>query len=595
MAVLEASRARRARRLPRLATGLLALVAAASVATGALAGRTLLHRGEVMPGVQVLGADLGGLGREAAAARIERVAAPRLRQPIELDVGAERVTVVPAELFRSDTTSTVTAALAAGRDGWGERARSLLAPLTPATELELRLVRRPDAAKRLRAVLRPYAKPPVAAKVSMDGLEPVVSASRPGLRPDLAGLLAALQRRSAAGDGPVPVVFRPSAPAVGDAAARAAAEEARLVVSAPVALTFDGRVVARLSAERLAELLTFKPHSGRLLVLFADEKLAAALAPAVEPFTEQPVDATFDADGTRAWVVPAKPGLGLDPDRSLVAVTTAAHERGERTAALELKPVPAELTTGAARALGIRERISSFTTELGPSSSNRIHNVHLMADYIDATIVKPGAVFSFNKRVGPRTAERGFLEGQMIVGSLLLPSIGGGVCQTATTLFNNAFELGLPILERHNHSFYISHYPLGRDATVSWGGPDFKFRNDLERPIVIKTSYTDSTLTFTFYGRDQGRKVVARTGERTNWRQPGKTYALDPAAPRGSVRLERGAHQAGFDVTVYRTVTQNGKTIRKDSFKSHYIPVGDTAVYGPARTIPGPYFVIPTT
>jgi hypothetical protein len=61
------------------------------------------------------------------------------------------------------------------------------------------------------------------------------------------------------------------------------------------------------------------------------------------------------------------------------------------------------------------------------------------------------------------------------------------------------------------------------------------------------------------------------------------------------VRLERGSHQAGFDVTVYRTVTQNGKRIRKDSFTSHYIPVGDTAVYGPGRTIPGPYFVIPTT
>ena len=103
-----------------------------------------------------------------------------------------------------------------------------------------------------------------------------------------------------------------------------------------------------------------------------------------------------------------------------------------------------------------------------------------MADYVDGTIIEPGDSFSFNDRVGPRTAERGFLEGQMIVGSLLLPSIGGGVCQTATTLFNNAFELGLPIQRRYNHSFYISHYPMGRDATVSWGGPDLVFRNDLK-------------------------------------------------------------------------------------------------------------------
>ena len=146
---------------------------------------------------------------------------------------------------------------------------------------------------------------------------------------------------------------------------------------------------------------------------------------------------------------------------------------------------------------------------MGPSSSNRIHNVQLMANYIDGTVVRPGESFSFNESVGPRTAERGFREGQMIIGSLLLPAIGGGVCQTATTLFNNAFELGLPIVERHNHSFYISHYPMGRDATVSWGGPDFAFRNDLKTGILIKTSYTSSTLTFSFYGTDPGRRVVA--------------------------------------------------------------------------------------
>ena len=83
---------------------------------------------------------------------------------------------------------------------------------------------------------------------------------------------------------------------------------------------------------------------------------------------------------------------------------------------------------------------------MGTSSSNRIHNVQLMAEYIDGTIVAPGQEFSFNDRVGPRTVERGFREGQMIIGSLLLPAIGGGVCQTATTLFNNAFDLGLPIV-----------------------------------------------------------------------------------------------------------------------------------------------------
>jgi vancomycin resistance protein YoaR len=367
------------------------------------------------------------------------------------------------------------------------------------------------------------------------------------------------------------------------------------MVSAPVAVTYGDRAVARLDPERLAELLRFRSRGRRLLPLFDSTRLAQLLDPVVGPWKRSPVDAGFEVDGARAWVVPARPGLGLDGAAATVAVTTASHRRTGRTAALRLRAVPAELTTAEAQALGIRERVSSFTTEMGPSSANRIYNVHLMADYIDGTVIRPGETFSFNRSVGPRTAERGFREGQMIVGSLLLPAVGGGVCQTATTLFNNAFELGLPILERHNHSFYISHYPMGRDATVSWGGPDFSFRNDMENALLIKASYTDSTLTFTFYGADEGREVVARTGEQVNWRSPGLTYALDPAAPPGSVRIERGSHQQGFDVTVYRTVTKNGQTIRNDSFASRYIPVGDTAIYGPGRAIPGPYFVIPST
>jgi vancomycin resistance protein YoaR len=181
----------------------------------------------------------------------------------------------------------------------------------------------------------------------------------------------------------------------------------------------------------------------------------------------------------------------------------------------------------------------------------------------------------------------------MIVGSLLLPAIGGGVCQTATTLFNNAFELGLPILERHNHSFYISHYPLGRDATVSWGGPDFGFRNDLKTAILIKTTYTDSTLTFSFYGTDPHRRVVSSTGPRVNWRSPRTTYALDPYAPRGSVRTVAGSNQAGFDVTVTRKVYEHGKLKRRDAFTSAYVAVGPTRIYGPGSSIPGPYFVLP--
>ena len=347
------------------------------------------------------------------------------------------------------------------------------------------------------------------------------------------------------------------------AAAEEALATAQELVAEPVVLSFKGEDVGSLTPERLAKLVRFRPDGDRFRVTFAPDRIAKA----VEPFLGEVASASRQRALRRrreGACGSGRRGRASRPTGAWISDSiSAAAASSIRRASLRLKQTRADLTTDEANRLGIRERISTFTTDMGTSSSNRIHNVQLMAEYIDGTIVEPGQEFSFNDRVGPRTVERGFREGQMIIGSLLLPSIGGGVCQTATTLFNNAFELGLPIVERHNHSFYISHYPMGRDATVSWGGPDFAFRNDLKTGILIKTRYTSSTLTFSFYGTDPGRRIVSTTGSRVNWRSPQTTYALDPYAPRGSVRTVSGSNQSGFDVTVTRKIYEHGKLKRQ--------------------------------
>ena len=196
------------------------------------------------------------------------------------------------------------------------------------------------------------------------------------------------------------------------------------------------------------------------------------------------------ADGDRATVVSSLTGVALDEKATARHLTAAALvPKGQRRVArLGLMVVHPHFTTKQARALHITSTIAVFTTDMGFSSSNRIHNVHLMADILQDHVIQPGTSFSFNQVVGPRTAERGFLEGQAIENGLLVPSIGGGVCQVATTIYNAAFHAGLPIDQRTNHSFYISHYPLGMDATVADGGPDFVFTNDTSHPIIIKTT-----------------------------------------------------------------------------------------------------------
>ena len=253
-------------------------------------------------------------------------------------------------------------------------------------------------------------------------------------------------------------------------AAEAAVAEATTLVDEPIALAFNSEDVGSLTPARLAKLLRFRPDGDRFRISFHPRRVAKAVEPMLAPWRARAVNARFVVEGKGVRVRPSRPGLAVDGRWAADSLAAAAAAPVHR-ASLRLKQIRADLTTREAEQLGIRRQISTFTTDMGTSSSNRIHNVQLMAQYIDGTVIKPGDTFSFNDRVGPRTVERGFREGQMIIGSLLLPAIGGGVCQTATTLFNNAFELGLPIVERHNHSFYISHYPMGRDATVSWVVP----------------------------------------------------------------------------------------------------------------------------
>ena len=442
-----------------------------------------------------------------------------------------------------------------------------------------------DASNVLQEIARSN-RAPVAATVSVRGTTVTTTPARVGLALDRAALL----RRLALDRAVVAAPYIRLRPTVTDAAAEAAASDARTLLAQPVAINYHG---ARLGALAPAQIARALRVSGGSVHLDGD-LLAQTVRPRLGRWIVRAHNARFVVAGNEVRIVHSRAGRDVDPQQLAAALTTAA--RGNHIARLELGPRDPDLTTAGAKALGIRRKLVSYTTEMGVSSSNRIQNVHLMADFIDGTVVEPGEVFSFNDVVGPRTAERGFLEGQEIIGSLVLPSIGGGVCQTATTLFNDAFELGLPILARTNHNLYLAHYPIGRDATVAWGGPDFRFKNDLKHGILIKTSYTDATLTFSFYGTSEHRRVVSHTGAQVNWTGPSMNYAVDPNAPRGSVKVVKGTGEQGFDVTVDRTVyAANGKELRHNTFKSHYIPDSPTTVYGPGKTPPGPYIVIPTS
>jgi vancomycin resistance protein YoaR len=550
------------------------VVAAAIVAAGV---RLLQFHGDAKPGVHVLGIDVGGQSRSEIDSTIRRWSAQR----VTIHGGGHTYHVPRGWLVAVDAQATATHALAAGSMGsLVVEQRTDVAPV----------VKRAAVAGNVLAEIARAGRPAVSASVHVDGWQAVMKPARIGLRLDRTALLQRLIEH----DRDIEAPFARVQPTIKTTAARSAAVTIDALLSAPVAIDYHGAHRGALTRTQLAHALSVHPDGHRFAVSLDGDQLARLVRPRLGQWIVRAHNAQFVVAGNRVRVTQSRPGRDVDPAQLAEAIQQATGDG--HVARIELGPRRPDRTTESAKALGIRQKLVSYTTQMGESSSNRIHNVHLMADFIDGTIVEPGEVFSFNAVVGPRTSERGFLEGQMIIGSLVLPSIGGGVCQTATTLFNDAFELGLPILARTNHNLYLAHYPLGRDATVSWGGPDFRFRNDLRHGLLIKASYTDQTLTFTVYGTPEGRRVVSHTGPQTKWTSPGMNYAVDLSAPRGSVKVVKGTGEQGFDIQVWRKVyDKDGKLIRSNVFKSHYIPDSPTTVYGPGRTPPGPYIVLPTT
>ena len=289
----------------------------------------------------------------------------------------------------------------------------------------------------------------------------------------------------------------------------AAAEHARVALSAPILLT-AGPSRYRIARWELARILRL-PAGGAT-------ELSVAGAPAekwlvdLRARVDRPArDATFRVKPGGIEIMPAAPGRELDVATTIERVLAASATVDKRVVSLPLQTSAPKRSTADAEAMGITGVVGSYTTTYG-GTPGRLANVALVSRLIDGALVAPGATFSFNATTGERTAEQGFQEAPVIINGELQNGIGGGVCQVSTTVFNAAFEAGLPIGARTNHALYISHYPLGRDATVNFPDTDLRFTNDTGRWLLLRTFVGAGSLTVNLYGAPQDRRVETETG-----------------------------------------------------------------------------------
>ncbi len=563
-----------------------ALVLVAVLAVGGVA-EAIASAGRVHPGVVVAGIEVGGLSQAAARLRIERELSKRMAStPIVFTLG-ERSWKASAEGVGAsvDSSALASAAWDVGRSGGlgaslGNRAQAWLG------NVEIPAQARVDETKTaafFTEIDRRVAVAPKDAVIRVKGTSMALMASKKGRAVDQAKARVLLRSGLLSGTRTFEVPMTVVDPAITDAEARDAMAVAKAFMAAPAAVSRGPRTW-KFPPKQIASWTSFRPV-GKAGV----EKLEAYIDPAALDESTQgtfgklgraPQNARFEVDNGRVKIVPSKDGVG--PDLSALAsdLTSAlAQADGPRTVKLQIGRTAPAITTDEARTYGIKERIATYTTTYGPSNKPRVNNIHLLADSLNGKLIPPGGQFSFNGSVGQRTAEKGYVEAPAIVAGKLVPQLGGGICQVCTTLFNAVFFSGFPVDQRINHMFYISHYPAGRDATVSWGGPDFKFTNSTDHWVLIATSYTPSSITVSLYGTDPRYDVSYVDGPWTDVR-PFKTEIVkDPTLPAGSKFVE-DAGVEGRAMVVTRTVKKDGKVIRVDRFVSDYRPKSETVKVG---------------
>lgn len=542
--------------------------------------------GEVLPGITIEGTDirLGGLTFEEAREAAREYGGVLSTTPITVRINETDVELIPDTVGLSvDDRTLAERAMTLGReDGISEQFRWWIRHLFSGDVVEAPISLDPEA---LETVLTGWdlahvGVPPFPGAVVVEGADVVPKypyAGRQIERGDAARLL--LEGIQGSATAPIALPIGTKTPRLTRADVDRAVDEARLWLSGPITLTApEGEISVTFSVADLASALVSTAGPDAITLSFDPATVETTLADRRSNLESEPVDARFEIGETEVTIVPGRSGTLIDPATTAERLAAAAASASRRGTLPFIEGAPPAVTTEDLEALGIRHLVSSFTT-YHDCCQNRVSNIHLFADAVDGAYLAPGAEFDANAYVGERTIEKGYLEDGTIIGGELVKTIGGGVSQFATTMYNAVFWGGYEDISHRPHSFYFSRYPEGIEATISWPLPDLIFRNDSDHGVLIKTEYTDTSITVKLYGENDGRilvgahrngtteidivaeggsaarRVSASVSERYNPTEPTTEYRPNPELTVDEeVRVQ--SPRAGWTVTVIRTVVE---------------------------------------
>lgn len=209
------------------------------------------------------------------------------------------------------------------------------------------------------------------------------------------------------------------------------------------------------------------------------------------------------------------------------------------------------------------QTLAKYTTIYDAGVVNRAHNIALAAKTINGTILMPGETFSYNGILGNTNKEKGYKIGTAYVGGRVVESYGGGICQVSSTLYNCVLYANLEIVERHNHSYAVTYVPAGRDATVAYGGKDFKFKNTRSYPIKIVASAKNGVVSISIKGiKEETEYEVVLTSTVLSTTARKVVYENNSSLEEGTQKVIQKGYDGRTSIA-YKILKLNGKTISK--------------------------------
>lgn len=352
-----------------------------------------------------------------------------------------------------------------------------------------------------------------------------------------------------------------------------------------------------LNIEKIAEMLNVQKISDDKYGFGLNkDKIVSYLQSAIKPKVDVPArDAKFkvDADGKVVEFQGSRPGVEVDVEETYKMLNEAIlqrtmHNEGiTKTVQLVFKVIEPNVVTGEANDFGISEILGVGLSDFKGSPTNRMKNIRNALVKLNGVLIKPDEEFSAIKYTKPYTKEGGYFPELVIKGDEIKPEIGGGLCQIGTTLFRMAMNSGMPITKRRNHSLVVSYYNdltnglPGTDATIYDPAPDFKFKNDTGKYILIQT-YLDaekSQLVFTLWGTNDGRKGWYDVPEVKKWIDYGPTKFIETTnLPVGKKQCQH-AYRGAETQFKYLRQLPDGKT-EETVFESYYRPLPEICLVG---------------